>query len=171
MNQIQVKRVILGIDPGLRIAGYSIIAQDYTNKTIILEADGLILSKIESLEGRIEQFYTFFCAKIKEYKVSEIALETPFLHKNPTNFLKLGYLRGILLLIAAQQKLIIHEFAPRSVKQALTGFGGAEKEQVARVITKLFPQLSLKTHDTSDAIAISLCALWAHKPAMQKSPQ
>lgn len=90
-----------------------------------------------------------------------MSLETPFLGKNAQNFLKLGYLRGILYLLANQHKLEIHEFAPRQVKSALTGFGGASKEQVARVILRLFPKIEApKRDDVTDALAITLCGIW-----------
>ena len=96
--------------------------------------------------------------------MTDIAIETPFLGKNAQNFLKLGYLRGILLLLADQHSMVIHEFAPRQIKQAVTGYGGASKEQVARVVLQLFPRLQKpKKEDVTDALAIGLCAIWHQK--------
>ena len=97
------------------------------------------------------------------HKINEIALETPFLGKNAQNFLKLGYLRGILYLIADKSELLIHEFSPREIKQAITGFGGADKEQVARVLMRLFPIGIPEKLDLTDALAVALCGLWKPK--------
>ena len=81
--------------------------------------------------------------------------------KNVQSFLKLGYLRGILYLLANQHNLGLHEFSPREIKLAITGSGGAGKEQVARVLFMMFPHLQKpKKEDVTDAIAISLCGLW-----------
>jgi crossover junction endodeoxyribonuclease RuvC len=88
-------------------------------------------------------------------------LETPFFGKNAQNFLKLGYLRGALYLLADKNRLKLHEFYPREVKQAVTGYGGASKDQVARVILQLFPRMkSPKKEDVTDALAVTLCGLW-----------
>lgn len=73
-------------------------------------------------------------------------------------------MRGILYLIAAHNNLIIHEFSPREVKQAVTGFGGASKEQVARVMLQFFPGIKTPEKlDVTDALAVTLCGLWKYK--------
>jgi len=96
--------------------------------------------------------------------VTHIALETPFLGRNAQNFLKLGYVRGILYLLASQEKLTLCEFAPTQVKQAVTGFGGAQKEQVSRVIHQLFPAIkAIDSLDVTDAIAVTLCGVWSQR--------
>lgn len=96
--------------------------------------------------------------------MTDLALETPFLGKNAQNFLKLGYLRGILYLLTDTHKIHLHEFSPREVKQAVTGFGGAQKDQVARMMYQLFPTLTVqKKDDVTDALAITLCAAWKSK--------
>lgn len=156
-----VKKVILGIDPGLRISGYAVIFEDYARRIALIEADYLALPPDETIAKRIALFHEFFTKKITEFHVTDIAIETPFLGKNAANFLKLGYLRGIVHLLVAHHTLHIHEFAPRSIKQSITGFGGAEKEQVSRVITKLFRTTApTKKYDVTDAIAVALCASW-----------
>jgi len=77
-------------------------------------------------------------------------------------------LRGILYLLANQHQLQLHEFSPREVKQAVTGYGAARKEQVARVIMQLFPRLKEpKKEDVTDALAIGLCSIWRQKTALK----
>ena len=152
--------VILGIDPGFQFAGFCILKKDGP-KTILLDAGYLKMQPTKAISVRIEQFYAFFKQKIITCHVNHIALETPFLGKNAQNFLKLGYLRGIIHLLAAQHTLTMHEFAPQQIKRAITGFGGASKEQVSRVILNLFVGLKQpEKYDVTDAIAVSVCGLW-----------
>jgi len=155
--------VVLGIDPGFRFAGFGVLKKEQ-GKAYLLDYGFLALPQTASLMDRTEIFYSTFKAKIEQYHVTHLALETPFLGKNTQTFLKLGYLRGILYLLAAQYKLELFEFAPRQVKMALTGFGGASKEQVSTVILRLFPKMTTpKKEDVTDALAVTLCGLWHDK--------
>jgi len=152
--------VILGIDPGFQVTGYGIVKKE-GSKSYLIDCGYLKMSSTKTLSCRIGIFYDFFSKKIVDTQVTHIALETPFLGKNAQNFLKLGYLRGILYLLAEQHKLPLNEFSPTQVKSSLTGFGQASKEQVARVILRLFPQLQAPDKaDVTDAIAVTLCGLW-----------
>ena len=133
-------------------------------KTFLIDFGYLKMQSYNKLQTRVKIFYDFFSKKIIEYQVSDISLETPFLGKNTQSFLKLGYLRGILYLLAEQNNIILHEFAPREVKLSVTGFGAASKDQVARVILSLFPNLPPNNRDdVTDALAITLCGYWASK--------
>ncbi len=152
--------IILGIDPGFSITGYGIMRKE-KQKIEIIDYGAVRFSSKNPLEVRIGQFYDTFNKKIITEQVTLIALETPFLGKNAQNFLKLGYLRGIIYLLADQHKLELAEFAPRQVKQAITGSGAAQKEQVARVIMRLFRGIEMpKTLDVTDALAVTLCGAW-----------
>lgn len=151
---------ILGIDPGLSTTGYGILRKQ-GGQTQILDFGALQLSAKASLSERIATFHSFFNDKIVKWQIKTIALETPFLGKNAQNFLKLGYLRGILYLLAQQHNTMLSEFAPREIKLTVTGYGAADKAQVARVITRLFQGLQMPEKlDITDALAVSLCALW-----------
>ena len=165
--------ILLGIDPGFRFAGFGILKKE-GSKVTVLDYGCLVLSQKEPLSCRTGSFYRFFQEKIMTYGVTAIALETSFLGKNAQNFLKLGYLRGILYLLADQHKAELFEFPPTQVKQALTGFGLAQKDQVARVIQRLFPLLNkeiLERNDVTDALAIALCGIWqaGSRPITNKS--
>lgn len=167
-----MSRVILGIDPGCVTAGFGVVKQDTScpgrPTTSLIDYGALRMNSTLPLSRRLGMFHTFFDEKIRLHGVTEIALETPFLGKNAQNFLKLGYLRGILYLLADRYALVIHEFAPRQVKSSLTGFGGAEKEQVARVVLRLFPSLVMPSKlDVTDALAVTLCGVWQSKQAIR----
>lgn len=155
--------IILGIDPGFTVTGFGVIKKEGSRATLI-DCGYLKMNSSKHLSERIGIFHDCFEQKIAHWQVTDLALETPFLGKNAQNFLKLGYLRGILYLLANKNKLELHEFSPTQVKQSLTGFGGASKEQVARIILRLFPQLQAPDKaDVTDAIAVTLCGLWKNK--------
>ncbi len=152
--------IVLGIDPGFTVTGFSVVSK-VNNKDAVLDCGYISLPSSKSLDIRIGIFYAFLQEKIKSNNVTHLSIETPFLGKNVQSFLKLGYLRGVLYLLANQHSLQLHEFSPREVKRAITGFGGAQKEQVGQVLFMLFPKLPKpKKEDVTDAIAISLCGLW-----------
>jgi crossover junction endodeoxyribonuclease RuvC len=151
--------IVLGVDPGFLIAGYSIMKYE-DGKILLIDYGYLPLDRKQSIVDRLFSFYNFFFAKIIEFQVTHLALETPFLGKNAQNFLKLGYLRGALYLLCAHYKLQLLEFSPREIKMKLTGYGAADKMQVARCIKLFFPALVSNKFDITDAIAISLCSLW-----------
>lgn len=152
--------IILGIDPGLQVSGFGIIKKDL-NKSTLLDCGYLKMSSTKPVYERVGIFHDFFIKKINEWSVTDLSLETPFLGKNAQNFLKLGYLRGILYLLAYKHELSLHEFSPMQVKQSVTGFGAASKDQVARVVLQLFPNLKApEKADVTDAIAVTLCGLW-----------
>jgi crossover junction endodeoxyribonuclease RuvC len=155
--------VVLGIDPGFSVTGFG-IAKKEGRSVYLIEYGDLSMSSTKTLAQRIEQFYAFFNQKIVTHSITDIALETPFLGKNAQTFLKLGYLRGILYLLAQQHAIVINEFSPREVKVSLTGFGGASKEQVARVVGQLFPKMVVpKKLDVTDAVAVTLCGICKNK--------
>lgn len=158
--------VILGIDPGFHVTGYAISSIE-DRKVLLRDCGFLKMSSQHHLSQRVGQFYTFMNDKIATFGVTSIALETSFLGKNAQTFLKLGYLRGILYLLADQNNLSLSEFAPREIKMATTGFGGASKEQVAAMMARLFPRLTefgtIERADVTDALAICLCGVWAYQ--------
>lgn len=158
-----VEITILGIDPGFSFTGFGVL-KVANSKTSLIDCGYLRLPTQKHLAERIGIFHDFFVQKIALHKPTGIAIETPFLGKNAQTFLKLGYLRGVLYVLANQNKMSIQEFAPREVKSMLTGFGGASKEQVAHMVFMLFPQLAQlkesERSDLTDAVAITLCGLW-----------
>ena len=155
--------VTLGIDPGFTITGFGLVKKEQ-GKIYLIDYGYLRMSSSKHLSERIGIFHDFLTQKIKNGNVTSISLETPFLGKNAQNFLKLGYLRGILYLLAQRHSLALNEFSPREVKQAVTGYGGASKEQVARVVQQLFPRMKPPDKlDVTDALAVTLCGIWRNK--------
>lgn len=155
--------IVLGVDPGCRIAGFALLKKDQRT-TSLLDCGYVTMAATKPLHERVGIFHDAFDSIIRKWQVTDLALETPFLGKNAQNFLKLGYMRGILYLLAHKHNLKLHEFSPMQVKLSVTGYGSASKEQVARVVLQLFPKLAAPDKaDVTDALAVSLCGLW-HKP-------
>lgn len=167
MERVQV---ILGVDPGFHVTGFSLLKKEH-GRVFLVDCGYLKMSPQQSLAERTGIFYTFMLDKIKGMGVTMIALETSFLGKNPQTFLKLGYLRGILYLLANQYNLEIYEFAPREIKAAVTGSGGASKDQVAQMVVRLFPKINhihtLARNDVTDALAVGICGIWQSNSRLQ----
>ncbi len=161
------RHLVLGVDPGFSVTGFSLLKKEGASTTL-LDCGYLKMSSTKSLSERVGIFFNTFEAKILASGVTGIALETLFLGKNVQTFLKLGYLRGVLYLLADKHGLALYEFSPREVKVAVTGFGGAPKEQVASMVLRFFPQIMrlqkssgvAQKLDVTDAVAVGLCGVW-----------
>ncbi len=152
--------ILLGIDPGTRFSGYAVFSQN-NHALALLDYGFFALGAQSALPMRILNFHDNFDQLIKKFGIDTLAIETPFLGKNAQNFLKLGYLRGVLYLLAQKNNIKILEFSPREVKCAITGSGAADKEQVAIMICRLLPHVEKKIRsDVSDALAVGLCGAW-----------
>ena len=151
--------MLIGIDPGFVRAGFAIVNEQTPNSEVI-ELGVLQQKSSVEITTRVGKFYDFFLEKIIEHKIKYIALEVPFLGKNPQNFLKLGYLRGVVKLLSYQHCCTLLEFSPREIKSAVTGYGHADKEQVANSLKFYFPFLKEVDSkelcsDITDALAIA----------------
>ncbi len=149
----------LGIDPGTAICGFGLVQM--TNCRLQPVHFGAVLtSKDLPMHERLAVIYAELDKVIKEYKPEVLAVEQLFFNRNVTTALTVGQARGIILLLAAHHKLRFAEFTPLQVKQAVTGYGRADKEQVTFMVQKL---LNIKTKpkpdDVADALAVGICAL------------
>lgn len=161
-------KIILGIDPGTLIMGYSVI-ESFGTKIILHEMRSLKLSnKIEGYE-RLHLIYKKVTEIIKEFKPDEFAIEAPFFGKNVQSMLKLGRAQGVAIAAAMQSRLPITEYSPRKVKQSITGNGNAAKEQVWKMLQQI---LSLKEmpdyFDATDALAVAMCHNYQINAPLQK---
>jgi len=159
--------ILLSIDPGTRCAGYGVMIRE-GKRTRLVDWGCWSMSGRKSLIQRVTDFHRFFKDKIEEHNITSLAIETPYLGKSVATYGKLSYLRGILYLLSGQYDLDLYEYSPRVVKQAVTGKGGASKEEVAALVVQFFKGIDkdgpLKD-DTTDALAVGLCALWGGQPS------
>jgi len=146
---------ILGLDPGSLRTGYGVI--DCVAGREVHVASGCIRVQGASLAVRLRQIFDTLHALAAEHRPDEVAIERVFMHKNADSALKLGQARGAALCAASSGAITVHEYAPRAIKLAVTGHGGAEKEQVARMVSMLLALSRRPSADEADALAVALC--------------
>jgi len=148
--------LVIGIDPGSLNTGYGLV--DKQHQRLIYVGGGSI-SPPSSLAftRRIHYIFQALAQIIDTYQPDEMSIEDIFFAKNVKSALKIGHVRGIALLAAAQRDLKIFEYTPLQIKQSIVGYGRATKEQV-RAMVKLILQLDIPLSlDASDALAIAIC--------------
>ena len=147
---------VLGLDPGLRVTGWGIV--DAEGSRLRHVADGVIKSDDRlALAERLTQLHRGVLDVIAQWMPEEAAVEETFVNKNPESTLKLGQARGAVLLAPALSGLMVGEYAPASVKQAVVGTGRAAKEQVGVMVRTLLPGCLVKSPDAADALAVAIC--------------
>ncbi len=147
---------ILGLDPGSRFTGYGLI-RHRGGAQEILAAGRLKLSSDQSLGDRLAALASALDALLGELRPDRVALETLFHGRSARSALVLAHARGVILARLAARRLPVHEYAPAQIKQALTGNGNADKQQVGRMVGLILGVDQRLQRDASDALAIALC--------------
>jgi crossover junction endodeoxyribonuclease RuvC len=146
--------IVLGIDPGSHATGYGVVS---TEPVARLLAGGVIRTSARAtLPERLLEIHQGVSAILAEHPVAAMAVENLFNAKNARSSLILGHARGVILLAGAEAGLTVGEYAPREVKQALTGNGAATKEQVRFMVMRLLNLKEEPPLDMSDALAVAL---------------
>ncbi len=146
---------ILGLDPGSQRTGYAVVETQPTRVAYIVS--GAIRTRGESLAERLQEIFTGVEALSSEFRPDEIAIERVFMHRNADSALKLGQARGAALSATFALRPRVFEYAPREVKLAVVGTGGAQKEQVQLMVKRLLNIAGPLAEDAADALAIALC--------------
>ncbi len=148
--------IILGIDPGSRFTGYGLIISEKSQQRCL--AYGHIKIPVEkSLAEKCHYIFENLSEVIIKYKPNAVAIEKIFMHQNAQSALKLGQARGAALVAAAQYALAVTEYSPREIKQAIVGYGAADKQQMQHMIMQLLKLPKKPQTDAADALAIALC--------------
>lgn len=149
--------LILGIDPGSAACGIGLIR--YENKKIILEGyDCLKTFPGKSNAERLKDLFSQLKKIFKKYRPEVVAVEDIFFFKNQKTAVKVSQARGVILLAAAESNAEIFEFTPLQVKQALTGYGRAEKKQIQEMVRNFLRLKEIpKPDDAADALALAIC--------------
>lgn len=156
-QQDSSERIILGIDPGTKVMGYGLIKEK--GKKLTLISSGIVkLGHLDDHALKLAKIFEKTSALIEQYAPDCMALEDPFYGKNIQVILKLGRAQGVAMAAALSKKIEIAEYAPRKIKQSVTGNGNASKEQVAAMLKTL---LSFKESpqflDATDGLAVAVC--------------
>jgi crossover junction endodeoxyribonuclease RuvC len=157
VGKIIKEKIILGLDPGTNIMGYGIICIKGSSLSL-LQYGVIHLNKYAGHELKLKKIFERVLNLVDEYHPDEVALEAPFFGKNVQSMLKLGRAQGVAMSAALYRAIPIVEYAPRKVKQSVTGNGNASKEQVARMLMTLLAIKELpKLLDATDALAVAVC--------------
>jgi len=150
---------VLGIDPGVATVGWAVIEENGGNFKALAYGH-ISTSPKKDDEDRLLEISQDLEGIIKKYNPEESAVEKLFFFKNQKTIIEVGQARGAILLTLAKNKVKIASYTPLQVKQAITGYGKAEKKQVQLMVKNILGLKSIpKPDDTADAIAISLCHL------------
>ena len=152
------ERIILGLDPGTNLMGFGIIKKS-ENNLIPIQYGIIKLNKEKNHVKKLKIIYDSVSKLVKEFKPSEISIESPFFGKNVQSMLKLGRAQGAAMLAGEINKLKINEYAPKKIKQSVTGNGNASKEQLSQVVKRIL-NLNLKKDeklDATDALGAAIC--------------
>ena len=163
------ERIILGFDPGTNISGYGIISVT-ENKPKLLALGIIDLRKIKDPYLKLQTIFKRSLSLIDEFHPDELSIEAPFYGKNVQSMLKLGRAQGVAMAAALYRSVPIFEYAPRKIKLAITGQGGASKEQVAGMLQSLLQVKSFpKQQDATDGLAAAMCHFYqGNGPERQK---
>jgi crossover junction endodeoxyribonuclease RuvC len=153
---------IIGIDPGSRITGYGVVEK--RGSSFVHIDNGCLTTRTrDPIADRLEQIHVGLSDILAKYRPDAAAVEEVFFAKNVASSLKLGEARGVALLASVQAKIPVFEYATREVKQALTGYGQASKDQIQKMVKSVLALPEVAQEDASDALAVAICHLQSYK--------
>ena len=157
--------LVLGIDPGTAITGYGLVREDEAGLTLV-DYGVITTAAGQPLAHRLQLIYRGLADVVLEHRPQQAAVEELFFSRNARTALSVGHARGVTLLALADAGLAIHEYKPLEIKQAITGYGGAGKQQVQEMVRLLLnldhvPQ----PDDAADAVAVAVCHLHSARMA------
>jgi len=149
---------VIGIDPGTAITGWGVVEGGDGNDLQMVAAGVVRTAAGTPLPQRLQIIYNDLTALIKEWQPETSAIEELFFSKNAKTALTVGHGRGVAMLALANANLSITEYKPLEVKQAVTGYGGADKKQIQQMVKLLLSLEDIpRPDDAADALAIAIC--------------
>ncbi len=150
--------IILGIDPGLGTMGYGVIEKRRDDSCIPVDYGVVLTPKDETLPVRLAMLEDSVNKLLEKFKPEEISVEELFFSKNITTGIPVAHARGVILLTCIKYTGKLYEYTPNQVKQALTGYGKADKVQMMHAVTSMLRLDKIpRPDDAADALAIALC--------------
>jgi crossover junction endodeoxyribonuclease RuvC len=149
---------ILGIDPGTGILGFGVIDVDKSSKMKLVDA-GVIRTPVHEDDSvRLLTIFNELKSIINEFKPEVMSVEKLFFARNVTTAMTVSQARGVVMLLGMQHELELHEFTPMQIKQAVTGYGKADKKQIQEMVRVLLQLKEIpKPDDAADALAAAIC--------------
>jgi crossover junction endodeoxyribonuclease RuvC len=168
-NRRKVKeKVVLGIDPGTNVMGFGVI-RVVGNDMDVLGVGELKMKKGTDLTLRLKEIFDTTLQLIDTHHPDELAIEAQFFGKNVQSMLKLGRAQGVAIGAALHREVAVMEYAPRKIKQSITGNGNASKDQVAAMVRSMLKlDTTITSTDATDALAVAICHHFQGKVANTK---
>ena len=156
--------IIVGFDPGIATLGYGVISTDKSGRAEMIDYGIISTPKEENLAVRLAMLEKGVKQVIDTFKPDEIALEELFFAKNVKTGIAVAHARGVILLTATKECGKIFEYTPLQIKQALTGYGRAEKNQIQQMVKTMLKLKGIpRPDDAADALAVALCHAQTNK--------
>ena len=150
----------LGIDPGTATTGYGLVRLERDGSLVAVKYGVILTPKDASAPARLEMIYDGLCEFINKYKPETAAVEKLFFSRNVTTALAVGQARGVVMLALQKAGIEAFEYTPKEVKNAVAGYGGADKRQVQDMVRALLQLDSIpRPDDAADALAIAITHL------------
>ena len=151
---------VLGIDCGTEYTGYGVVELLAADRLKCIDCGAIKVSPREPMSARLSQIYNRLQELISRHQPNRVAIEDVFYAVNVKSALKLGQVRGVAMLAAANAGLAVAEYAPLAIKSAVVGYGKAEKHQVQQMVARLLNLAEIpEPPDAADALAIAICHL------------
>ncbi|HVA58397.1 MAG: crossover junction endodeoxyribonuclease RuvC [Gemmatimonadaceae bacterium] len=158
--------VVLGIDPGTAQTGYGVVRGDGTRPPTLVECGVLRTKARDPLPARLREIYEGIIELLDRHHPDAMAVEDVFYARNVRTTIVLGHARGVVLLAGEQRAVAIHEFPPAEIKKAVVGRGGATKEQVQFMVTRLLRLAAPpQPNDAADGVAAALACIMGARVA------
>jgi crossover junction endodeoxyribonuclease RuvC len=153
---LTTQRVTLGIDPGTARLGYGVIRG--TDPSISLEFGVVQTKKSLDMPSRLLQLHDELIGLVREYRPEVMVIEKLFFSRNVTTAISVGQARGVAMLAAAQSGIPVVEYTPAEIKQAVAGYGNADKQQIQYMVKLILGLDEIpEPDDAADALAVALC--------------
>ena len=156
--------MVLGIDPGTATTGYGLVRETEQGGFAVVDYGVILTPAGEALEKRLLMLYNRIMEILALHRPDHGAVEKLFFQRNVTTAIAVGQARGVAMLALAQKGLYVAEYTPLEVKQAVTGYGGAEKLQVQMMIQAVLQLAEMpRPDDAADALAVAVCHLQSYR--------
>ena len=156
--------LVIGIDPGTAITGYGLVRQVGAGQLEAVDWGVILTPAKTAMAQRLDQIYEGLNAVLQEHQPTSAAVEALFFQKNVRTAMSVGQARGVALLALQQAGLAIEDYSPNEIKQAVSGYGSADKRQVQTMVKTLLDLKEIpKPDDAADALAVAICHLHSEK--------
>ena len=156
--------IVLGVDPGTAITGWGVVREEADGRPVLVDYGTIQTPASAPMPERLGRIFQQVKSLIERHRPEVVAVEEVFFSKNVRTALSVGQARGVVLLAAALADRPVHEYTPLQVKQAISGYGGADKRQMQTMVRALLEMREMpQPDDAADALAVAICHCHSRK--------